>query len=257
MDYIIAFIFGAIIGSFLNVCIYRIPKNISLVRPGSFCPNCGIHIPFYYNIPLLAYILLKGRCHSCAHPISFQYFLVELLSGALTVLTYLKFGFTSSFFFYLIFIYFLVVISFIDLSIQLIFNRILIYLLTFGMIFNLIFHIRPWNETVLGMLAGGGALLFFALLGKALFKKESMGMGDVKFAAVLGFFLGWKMILLALLVGFIYAILAFLFLAISGKSRWQDYLPMAPFFTVGSVTFVYWGSALLQWYWTFFLPIKG
>ncbi len=257
MDSIIAFIFGTVIGSFLNVCIYRIPKNISLVRPGSFCPNCGTHIPFYHNIPLLSYLILRGRCHACQHPISIRYFIVELFTGLLTVVTYHKFGLTPSFVFYMIFIYFLVVISFIDLSTQLIFNRMLGYLLAFGILFNLIFNVRPWSEAIPGFLAGGGSLLFFAILGKALFKKESMGMGDVKFAAVLGFFLGWKMVLLALLVGFMYAILAFLFLAISGKNRLQDYLPMAPFFTVGSVTFVYWGSTLLQWYWSFFLPIKG
>ena len=255
MVYLILFTFGAVIGSFLNVCIYRIPRSISLIRPASFCPNCATHIPFYHNIPLLSYILLKARCHSCNQPITFRYFFIELLSALLTVISYYKFGFSSSFFFYIGFIYFLIVISFLDLSTKLIYNRILVYLLIFGVLFNLLFHVRSWSEVSLGFLVGGLSLLFFALLGRFLFKKESMGMGDVKFAAVIGFFLGWKMALLALLVGFIYAILAVILLSLTGKYKLQSYLPMAPFLTGGSLTFVYWGPALIQWYWNFFFPV--
>ncbi len=254
MDYLILFAFGAIIGSFLNVCIFRIPRNISLIRPGSFCPNCGTHIPFYYNIPVVSYITLKGRCHYCYQPIPLRYFIVEVLTGLLTVVTYMKFGLTPSFFFYVVLIYFLIVISFIDLATQLIYNKLLMYLLFFGVVFNLFVQVRPWSEAVIGFFAGGASMLMFAALGRFLFRKESMGMGDVKLAAVLGFFLGWKMVLLALFFGYLYAMLAFAFLAVSGKARMQEYLPMAPFFTFGSLTFVYWGPKILQWYWNYFVP---
>ncbi len=254
MDYVILFVFGAIIGSFLNVCIFRIPRNISLIRPGSFCPNCGSHIPIYYNIPVVSYVALKGRCHYCYQPIPLRYFIVEVLTGLLTVATYWKFGLTPAFFFYVVLIYFLIVISFIDLATQLIYNKLLVYLMGFGVIFNLLYGVRPWQDALIGFLAGGVAMFSFAVLGRMLFHKESMGMGDVKFAAVLGFFLGWKMVLLALFFGYLYAMLAFLFLAISGKARMQDYLPMAPFFTFGSLTFVYWGPKILQWYWNYFVP---
>jgi len=257
MDYLILFIFGAVIGSFLNVCIYRIPRSISLVRPGSFCPNCGVHIPFYHNIPLLSYALLKGQCAVCHQAIGNRYWVVELFSGLITVLTYAKFGLYPAFFFYIVFIYFLIVISFIDLATQLIYNRLLIYLLIFGVGFNAAFAVRPWIETGLGVIAGGCSLLFFAVLGKMLFRKDSMGMGDIKLAAVLGFFLGWKMVLLALLVGFIYAMVAAVLLSLAGRNRLQEYLPVAPFLAIGSLTFVYWGPALLQWYWNLFMPVAG
>ncbi len=257
MDYLILFVFGAVIGSFLNVCIYRIPLKISVVKPDSFCPACGLRIPFYHKVPLLSYLLLKGRCHSCHSPISFRYFFVEFLAAILTLGTYYKFGISPAFLFYVVFIYFLIVVSFIDLSTHLIYNRMLIYLLGFGLFFNLGFGVIPWVDAAVGLLAGGLSLLFFAMLGGLLFKKESMGMGDIKLAAVIGFFLGWKMVLLALFVGFIYAMLVIVFLSFSGRERLQEYLPMAPFFAIGTLTFVYWGPTLIQWYWNFFLPVNG
>lgn len=257
MDLLIMFVFGVVIGSFLNVCIYRIPRGISVIRPGSFCPNCGTHIPFYYNVPLISYVMLKGRCHSCYQPIPFRYFLVEFITGLLTVATYLKFGLSASFVYYLGLIYFLIVISFIDMATQLIYNKLLIYLMAFGLLFNLLFPVHSWPDSFLGLVAGGGSLLFFAVLGRVLFRKESMGMGDVKFAAVLGFFLGWKMVLLALFLGFVYAMVAFIVLSFSRKTRMQDYVPMAPFLAVGSLTFVYWGPMIIEWYWHFFQPLQG
>ncbi len=255
MEYLILFLLGAVIGSFLNVCIYRLPRHISLVRPGSFCPDCGVHIPFYHKIPVLSYLFLRGQCHSCGKSISFQYFAVELLSSVLTVLSYSKFGPSAAFVFYTVFIYFLIVISFIDLSTQLIHNRILLYLLSFGVFFNLLFYVKTWESVLLGFFAGGASLLFFALLGQVLFRKESMGMGDIKFAAVLGFFMGWKMVLLALFVGFIYAFLTMIVLSAARRHRIAGYVPMAPFLTIGTLTFIYWGPALIQWYWNLFQPM--
>lgn len=256
MEYLFVFIVGSVIGSFLNVCIYRVPNKISIITPNSFCPNCGAHIPFYYNIPIISYFMLKGRCHNCHQSISARYPVVEFGSGVLTLLTFLKFGLTPAFFFYGVLVYFLIVISFIDLSTNLIYNRFLIYLFVFGVVFNLVFPVRPWVSALTGVVAGGASLLFFALLGQVIFRKESMGLGDVKFGAVLGFFLGWKMILLALLIGFVYAMVAMVFYSLIQGKRVAGYVPMAPFLAVGSLTFVYWGPALIAWYWQFFLPVQ-
>ncbi len=257
MDYIFLFVLGAVVGSFLNVCIYRIPRNISLVKPGSFCPKCSTPIPFYHKIPIISFIILRGKCHYCHQPISTRYLLVELLTAFLTIASYYKFGWSSEFFHYTIFIYFLIVISFIDLFFQLVYNRILLYLLAYGVCFNLFFSVQPWREAIGGFLAGGLFMLFFAILGELLFKKESMGMGDVKFAAVIGFYLGWKMVLLALFLGFIYAMIIVLLLSFTGKYRVPKYISLAPFLAIGSLTFLYCGPTLLKWYWSLFVPVHG
>ena len=108
------FVLGLLFGSFLNVCAYRIPRNESIIVGRSHCPHCGHVIPFYYNIPLISYILLKGKCHYCGAKISWQYPIVELLTGLLTWALFLKMGISYAFIFYLIFIYFLIVIALID-----------------------------------------------------------------------------------------------------------------------------------------------
>lgn len=251
----LAFILGTVLGSFLNVCIYRIPRKISLVKPDSFCPKCGIRIPMYLNIPLLSYLLLKGRCRRCQERIPIQYPLVELLGGFLTLFTYLKFGLTPSFLFYAAFFYFLIVISFIDLERKLILNKVLVWMLAAGLGLNLVFHILPYQQSLLGFLAGGGLMLLFAFLGNLMFRKESMGMGDVKFAAVAGIFLGWKMIMVALFCGFLIAFLILISMMALQKTSVGEYIPLGPFLAMGLIIFVFWGNQLMNWYWqTFVMP---
>ena len=121
---LLLFAFGACIGSFLNVCIFRIPEKLSIVFPGSFCPICKKNIPYYYNIPILSYIFLMGRCKHCKSCISFRYPMVELLAGVFTVLLFVKFGITPQLFFWMCFVYVLIVISLIDLDHQIIPDRI-------------------------------------------------------------------------------------------------------------------------------------
>ena len=186
------FIVGAVVGSFLNVCIYRLPKNESIISPGSHCPHCNTPLKFYQNIPILSYLFLKGKCAYCSETISSRYMWIELLSAFLSVVIYLKFGISAETIFYLFLVYILIVISFIDIDTQLIKNKVLILLAAGGLIINLWLQIISWSDALFGAVAGGGLLFFFALFGRWYFKKESMGMGDVKFAAVLGLFLGWK-----------------------------------------------------------------
>lgn len=247
------FIFGTVIGSFLNVCIHRIPRKMSVVSPRSFCPNCNAHIPLYHNIPVFSYLWLRGKCFNCQSGISIGYPIVEILTGILTVFTYAQFGFSPEFIFYAVFVYFLIVISFIDLATKLILNKLLILLLLTGVLMNLLFKVISWNEALIGFLCGGALMVLIALLGKLIFHKESLGMGDIKFAAVAGFFLGWKMILIATFLGFIISLPVLLTMMLLGKIRLGDYVPLGPFLAVAMITLIYWGNEILIWYWHLFV----
>ncbi len=249
INLLFTFIFGAVFGSFLNVCIYRIPRKISLVKPASFCPNCGIHIPWYFNIPILSYLILKGKCHHCQQPISVQYPIVEVLTAIITLVSYVKFGLSGKFVFYTIFAYFLLVISLIDLSTRLIYNRLLAVLISVGVILNVIFHVISWKNALFGMVIGVFLMFLFASIGYLLFRKESLGMGDIKFVGVAGFFLGWKLIAVAIFAGFFLAFLFILLLMVFRKIRMGMYIPMGPFLSLAILIFVYWGSTILQLYW--------
>lgn len=243
------FIVGAVFGSFLNVCIYRIPKGQSLIRPASRCPYCHTKIKFYHNIPLLSYLFLKGRCAYCGHKISSRYFWVELFTALLTVLTYAKFGLSWQMAFNLILLYALIVAAFVDYSEQIIPNKVLLTVIIAGFILNLVFRVLPWKEALLGLLISGGVFLLIALLATKVFKKESMGMGDVKLAAVLGFFLGWQIALLSLYLGFVFALLFFISLKFINKQPKNNYIPMAPFFSIGVIILMFWGHSLNALYW--------
>jgi len=242
------FILGAVIGSFLNVCIYRLPRKESIVYPGSCCPVCSHKIPFYQNIPIISYLLLKGRCSYCKNTISLRYIIVEVLSGSITVLAFNKFGFSVELIFYLVLIYSLIVISVIDFDTHLILNKILITLSVIIIVLNLFFNIVDWTEGSLGFLTGGGILLLVSLIGKYILKKESMGMGDVKFAAVMGFFLGWKLVLIALYAGFVIALLYYIAAKVLNSKGLQKRIPMAPFFSIAIVLFLFYGETIINFY---------
>jgi prepilin signal peptidase PulO-like enzyme (type II secretory pathway) len=128
--------------------------------------------------------------------------------------------------------------------------------LGFGVFFNLVFQLRTWSDAWLGFFTGGLLLLFFALLGNLIFRKESMGMGDVKFGAVLGFFLGWKMILFVIFIGFLFAFMMTMLFSSIKKFDLNNYIPMAPFFSVSSLTLLYLGSKIIKWYWELFVTVN-
>jgi leader peptidase (prepilin peptidase)/N-methyltransferase len=242
------FIIGAVFGSFLNVCIYRLPEKISLIFPSSSCPVCKKRIPFWANIPILGYLILKGKCYECSSRISIRYPLVELFAGILTVLSFLQFGFSVQFFIYTIFIYFLIVIAFIDIKTHLIYNKVLIIFFATGVITQIIIPFISWEQAVLGLIAGGSSMFFVALLGKWLFKKESLGMGDVKFAAVCGFFTGWLNILIALYLGFVLAFISITLHNRIKKRKISGYIPLGPFLAAGLILFLFWGKEISSFY---------
>jgi len=242
------FIIGSIIGSFLNVCIYRLPEKVSLVFPSSYCPKCKSKIPIWSNIPIIGFLILKGKCNNCSSNISFRYPLVELLSSILTILSFLTFGFSIQFFVYSVLIYFLIVIAFIDLKTHLIYDKVLLTFFIIGLLIQLIFPFIAWEESLLGVLLGGLSMFLISLLGKWMFNKESMGMGDVKLVAVAGFFVGWINVLISVYLGFIIAFIIMMILIRLKKRETSDLIPFGPFIAMGIILFLFVGEEIIQFY---------
>jgi len=242
------FIFGTVVGSFLNVCIYRIPERISIVSPSSRCPLCKRHIPFYLNIPLLSYIMLGGRCRYCKVPISLQYPFVEALTGFLAVALFMRFGLTTEFFAYFVFLSSLIVITFIDLRHRIIPDVISIPGVVLG--FGLSFFLSTPGvlNSFTGIVLGGGILVGIAVAYYLLSGKEGMGGGDIKLLAMIGAFLGWKGVLFTLFtassVGAVFGVAA---IVILGKGS-KYVLPFGPFLALGAVLHLFYGNYIIGWY---------
>ncbi len=192
------FAFGAIVGSFLNVCIHRMPRDLSIVLPRSFCPHCKAMIPWYENIPLVSYLLLRGRCFRCRRPISVRYFLVELASAWIALFLWQRYGMSAEFVTSAIFFAMIIVATMTDFETGLIPDQITIAGMIAGLALSVSGHGHfeqgLWYQKLLasaaGLLAGGGILLLIGWLGKLVFRKDSMGGGDVKLLAMIGAFVG-------------------------------------------------------------------
>lgn len=249
--HLLIFIFGSIIGSFLNVCIYRVPRNESIIFPGSRCPTCKKPIEWYDNIPFLSYIFLKGRCRSCGSKISFRYFTVELISAVCFLILFINFGITQRFWIYSIVTFSLIAITFIDLDFQIIPDRITIGGMLAGLIFSIflpgLHDVSTWKHGLMkalgGAAAGAGAIYITGVLGKMAFKKESMGGGDVKLMAMLGAFLGWEKALLIFFLAPFFGVPAGLYLKLKTKT---DIIPYGPFLSMASFTAMVWGQNILS-----------
>jgi len=240
---ILAFVVGAMFGSFLNVCIYRLPKNLSIVKPGSFCPGCRKKIEWFDNIPILSYLLLRGRCRRCRKRISPRYLLVELLTASLSLSIYLRFGLSFSFFAFALFILGLILISFIDLEHFLIPDLVVYPGIALGLLFNFLApemafspsRLFALKESFIGVLVGSGSLYLIALLGELALKKEAMGGGDIKLLAMVGAFLGWKAVLLSIFFGSLVGSVISLILIFLGVKNRTDYIPFGPYLSLGAV----------------------
>jgi len=230
------FIFGAVIGSFLNVLIYRIPRNLSIVVPGSFCPHCKKPIKWYENIPILSYFFLKGRCSQCKRPISFQYPLVELLTALFLLWSFNKYSFKINFFFLSLFFIILIIISGIDFTHQLIPDIISIPGIFFGLFYQFLNHHLVFG--LVGMLFGGGLILLIRVLGGWAYKKEVMGMGDVYLVALIGAFVGFPLIIPAIFIAaLVGSILGIIYLSITRKGK-DNPIPFGPFLSLGGAIVV-------------------
>ena len=245
---VLIFILGLIVGSFSNVCIYRIPRNESIIFPASHCPKCHSPIKPADNIPLLSYILLKGRCRNCKSKISIQYPIVELLTGLIYLIIYLVYGLSIQSLIYIILSSALVIISFIDLNEQIVPDVISLPGIVIGFIISFFVPYISFINSALGILVGGGIILIIGLAGSAIFKKEAMGGGDVKLAAMVGAFLGWKYIIISLFLGFFIGALAGILLILSKIKSREDDIPFGPFIVLGSFITLLWGEKIISWY---------
>jgi leader peptidase (prepilin peptidase) / N-methyltransferase len=253
-----AFLFGLAIGSFLNVCIYRVPLKKSIVTPPSGCPGCGGQIRFYDNIPILSYLILLGKCRQCHEPISIKYPLVELLTGLLSLSLFVNcypdyglyivlFIFTSS----------LVVVSFIDLSHQIIPDVVTIPGIFAGLLVAVIFNIFSsysitWYDSLIGAIGGGGILYLVAVGFEKLTGKEGMGGGDIKLLAMIGAWMGWcaipMIILISSLTGSIIGAASLLL----AKKGLRTRIPFGPFLVLGTLVYLFFGIKIKTYYLSLF-----
>lgn len=243
-----AFVFGAFIGSFLNVCIYRIPRKKSIILPASSCPHCGSSIKPWDNIPILSYIFLRGKCRSCKRSISLRYPIVELLTALLFWLTLHRFGLTLSTGSYLIFISTLIVIAFIDLEHHIIPNSISLPGIVIG--FLLAWLTLPLSalQSLIGILTGGGFIYLVSLASLVILGKEGMGGGDIKLMAMIGAVLGWKNTLLTIFLGSVAGSLIGISLMTLKKKKRDDPIPFGPFLVLGAITSLFLGNQIMEWY---------
>ncbi|MDD3296395.1 MAG: prepilin peptidase [Candidatus Omnitrophica bacterium] len=268
IEAIFAFILGSCLGSFLNVCIFRLPKDKSIIMPRSFCTNCNTSIKWYDNIPIISFFILKAKCRNCKHPISFRYILVEVLTAVLFLLLYLKFGWSwelakFSFLFCL-----LVVTSFIDID----YHAIPVYLCVVGISLGLLWSFwpsfkmlrtgvyelnsLPLANSLKGLIFGLGFTYLFKFFGDVFVdiylnirkkdsiegERESLGLGDVDFMGMIGVFMGVKAVVLVFFLAPFFAVLYSIFAIFFKKSHLIPYLP---YLSLATITVFFWGDKIL------------
>lgn len=267
-------VLGLVIGSFLNVCIYRIPLRKSIVRPRSSCTRCNTQIPFYDNIPVLSWILLRGRCRFCGAPISFQYPFVELLTGAVFFVCGLHWQFTPPTYVNSLFLSVVIILIFTDYH-----HQILPNVLTKGgtIVGILLCHFQdrtiymypkeplwkitaglfeepvasaviPWVGSICGAVVGWGVLWIVGRGYQMIRKRDGLGLGDLKMMAMVGAFLGWPLTFLTIFAGSFLGLLVGIYLIIFHKQNLQAKLPFGVFLGIGAALSLFYGLAFLEWY---------
>jgi leader peptidase (prepilin peptidase) / N-methyltransferase len=234
---------GLLIGSFLNVVIARVPEGRGLWRPGSACPGCGAAIAWHDNIPILSFLALRGRCRACSVPIPWRYPIVEALTAALFAAAAWRFGPTLDAVTAAALLAGLVAITVIDLERQIIPDVISLPGILAGILANLATGRLPWLESIMGVLVGGGVFLAIILVSGG-----GMGGGDMKLGAMLGAFLGWKVVLLSMLVAVVAGGALAVALIATGVRGRKDPIPFGPFLALGGAVGLFWGERVLQWY---------
>ncbi len=248
------FLIGICIGSFLNVCIYRMGREQSVVRPSSHCPKCLKPIRPIDNIPLVSYIALRGKCRDCGTKISFRYFFVELLTGLLFLMIYRVFGLSVQSFAYMVMSSGLIVATFVDFDFRIIPDEISLGGIAVGLILSFIFpisihhvagHFRGLLYSLLGALVGGGILWILGCIGDYIFKKESMGGGDIKLLAMIGSFLGWQTALLVLPVSSLIGAVVGVIIKIRTKN---SLIAFGPYLAMAALICVFWKDKILGYF---------
>ncbi len=247
--YALVFAAGGCAGSFMNVCIYRIPRGRSIVYPGSSCPFCRTPIPFYLNIPMISYLVLLGRCRYCRASIGFRYFLVELLTALAACAVLYRFGPGIEALFWFILVCVLITISFIDIDHGIIPDVISLP----GIVFFALSAFFATDMTALdilsGVAAGGGSLYLVALVYYLIKKQEGMGGGDIKLLAMIGAATGVKGVIVTIFLGSVLGTLAGAVIMI--RMRASDLklkIPFGPFLAMGAIIYIFFGTRLINWY---------
>ncbi len=247
--YIFIGLLGLAIGSFLNVLIYRLPRDKKTIWDRSACPQCGDKIPFYYNLPLVSYLVLGGKCRSCKARISFRYPLVEFLNAVLYLFFLYHDGLAPTLPVHCFLASALIVIFFIDLEFQIIPDKITLPGIVIGLAVSLFINPPGIVNSLIGFIVGGGSLLGVAYLGEWLFKKEAMGGGDIKMAAMMGAFVGWQKVLLIFLGGAVIGmIVSIVWMSFSSKIRDQRVIPFGPFLAMAALIVIIYGDSILRFY---------
>lgn len=237
------FLFGLVIGSFLNVVIARLPDGRSVVHPPSACPACGSLIRWHDNVPVLSWLWLRARCRSCRAGISWRYPAVEIVTAVLFLLAARRFGPGLDLGAALLLLAALVAITGIDLDHQIIPDVITLPGIAVGAGLAVAMHPAAWLDTMSGILIGGGLFLVIILASGG-----GMGGGDMKLGAMMGAFLGWKLVLLAILIGVLAGGVVAIGLLVTGTKGRKDPVPFGPFLALGGAVSLLWGNALLAWY---------
>jgi leader peptidase (prepilin peptidase)/N-methyltransferase len=260
---ILAFIFGSVVGSFLNVCIYRMPLGKSVVWPHSHCPKCEKKIPWYDNLPFISYLFLKGRCRFCKERISLVYLVVELLTALAFVVLYNLYGLKYEFFIYALFVCSLIIASFVDIKHRIIPDEVSIGGMIIGFLLSAIkgfnlgpfsYNIKPMLDSFLGIIIGGGIiyltgflfdLVYFKLLKKPPIQgeTESMGGGDVKLLAMIGAFLGWRAALLTFFIAPLFGAVIGIINLIVKK---EHLIPYGPFLSLAALVSLFWADKIIR-----------
>lgn len=248
VHYAVAGVLGALVGSFLNVCIHRLPRGESLIWPASHCPACAAPIAPYDNLPLLSYAALGGRCRACRGRISWRYPLVETANAASYVLVLWWFGATWAAAAYAVLLSALLAVTAIDLSHQIIPDVITLPGIGLGLLASGTVLPTGWLNSLLGILVGGGLLWLVAWGSPYVFGKEGMGGGDIKLLAMIGAFLGWKPALLTIMVGAIAGSLVGLSLIALKALKRDQYIPFGPFLALGAVVALFFHEHIVHWY---------
>jgi leader peptidase (prepilin peptidase)/N-methyltransferase len=241
-----AFIFGAVVGSFLNVCIYRIPSNTSIVKPLSQCPHCHHPIRFYDNIPMISFIFLRAKCRDCGEKISWRYPMIELITAIFALLLFMKFGLTLIFLVFFIFTAVLITITFIDLDHQIIPDVLSLPGIPLFFLAAIFIVKVPWSEALIGLLIGGGVLFLIAFVYEFITKREGMGGGDIKLLAMIGGFFGWKSLIFILLFSSFAGALVGGAAMIINKQDMKYAVPFGPFLSAAAVAYIFWGDAFMR-----------
>ncbi len=242
------FMLGSAIGSFLNVCIARLPENLSVVTPGSHCLACNSPIKIYDNIPILSFIILKGRCRSCKTSYSVRYLAVELITGIAVSAFFLIYGFNAEFLKISLFFFLLLVTGFIDYETGYIPTAVIITGSFAGIFLNIIFPVYPYLNWIGAAAAGALFLWLMNYAGKLLYKQDGMGSGDVILAVMMGIYLGAENLVVGFSVAFVLTAAAGIFIRIKKGSIKGKTVPFGPFLAAGSITAALFGKIIINWY---------